>query len=393
MRPFFSRQGFSVALFCPTFLKSEMLHVDRQIAGLKNVTPTVFAFKRENQDRFPFEPVELLPRSPFRWARRIWKVQITKTPQLAFPSEVRGLSTAMDRRHCQLLHIYFGNNGLFWLPWIRQTNLPTIVSFHGADVQVDLQSETAIRLLNELANRVSKILVRSVSLGNALQQIGCPQEKIELQRTGIPLEIYRYHSRIEPKQETWKILQACRLIPKKGLEKSIDAFAILRKEWPNAKLIIAGEGPLRTALEDKIHQLELGESVQLTGFVDSRELKKLYDSSHLFLHPSETTATGDREGVPNSLLEAMATGLPCIATVHGGIPEAIQSGHSGILVPEEAAAETIAKTASELLRQSDLRQKLGEAAAQIVRQEFDLQKQIGKLENIYLSLGQNPQHS
>ena len=70
------------------------------------------------------------------------------------------------------------------------------------------------------------------------------------------------------------------------------------------------------------------------GFVAPAKLREIYYASHIFLHPSETGSDGNQEGIPNSMLEAMATGLPVLATNHGGIPEAIENGVSGILVPE-----------------------------------------------------------
>lgn len=80
-----------VAIFCPTFLKPEMLHVYRQVAGLRKVSPVVLTFKRENADRFPFDPIRRVRRSSLRWWRRIWSVQFRKVPQLAYPIEVSSL--------------------------------------------------------------------------------------------------------------------------------------------------------------------------------------------------------------------------------------------------------------------------------------------------------------
>ena len=88
------------------------------------------------------------------------------------------------------------------------------------------------------------------------------------------------------------------------------AFATFAGNHPRATLTIAGDGPLRAELESLTAQLGMGARVRFAGFLAQEELRVLYASAHFFLHPSETTAEGDREGVPNSLLEAMATGLP-----------------------------------------------------------------------------------
>jgi colanic acid/amylovoran biosynthesis glycosyltransferase len=152
-------------------------------------------------------------------------------------------------------------------------------------------------------------------------------------RAGIPLKNFPLIRRPEPEFGRWQIMQASRLVEKKGLETTLGAFALFRKRWPRAALIICGDGPLRPHFELLARRLELGDSVRFTGFLSESELVQWYQQSHIFVHPSETAFDGNQEGIPNSLLEAMATGLPVIATRHGGIAEAVEHTISGLLVP------------------------------------------------------------
>jgi glycosyltransferase involved in cell wall biosynthesis len=372
----------TIAVFCPTFLKPEMLHVYRQVAGLRRVSPVVLAFKQEHPDRFPFPKIRLVTRSRLRWLRRIWDVQIRNIPQQAYRDELNAVRNLLEAEHCELLHIYFGNNGVFWLPLLRDAPIPVIVSFHGADSHVNLGSKTARRLLAEVFDLSALILVRSNSLAERLMKLGCSPKKIRVQHAGIPLSAYHFFRRPKPEKGAWHILQASRLIEKKGLKSTLQAFAIFFTKYPRAKLTIAGDGPLRESLERLATRLDVADRVFFTGFVDQATLLTLYQSSHFFLHPSEKPPDGDSEGIPNSLLEAMATGLPCIATTHGGIPEAVIHMKSGILV-NESDREAISYWLECLVREDSLRESLGRGAAAAIETNFELETQIRQLEDLY----------
>src|SRR5262249_50432107 len=144
----------------------------------------------------------------------------------------------------------------------------------------------------------------------------------------------------------------------------------------------AGDGPLRGELTEMARQLGVADAVTMAGFLDQTALAKLYAGAHIFVHPSEMTADQNQEGVPNSMLEAMATGLPVLATRHGGIPEAVQDGISGYLCPERDP-DALMQAMFRFTEHPEHLEEMGRQAANGVREEFSQERAIQRLEEIY----------
>jgi colanic acid/amylovoran biosynthesis glycosyltransferase len=374
-----------IACYCATFLKLEMLHIYRQIIGLKRCAPVVIAQKRENAERYPFEPVHIVPKPATHFLRRFWFRQLRHQPWLICDAELRSLLTVLSETRARLLHIYFGHIAVHLLPLIRAWKHPSIVSFHGADVMVDMNKPAYREATLQMLDAITLVLVRSESLRRAIVALGCNRGKIEIQRTGVPPEEFPIRERAVPKNGEWRLVQAGRLIEKKGLPVTLRAFSIFSKQHPSATLTIAGEGPLLAELQNLARELDIAEHVSFTGFVSQEQLREIYYRSHIFLHPSQTGVDGNQEGIPNSMLEAMATGLPVFATEHGGIPEAIENGVSGVLVPERNY-EAIGGALLNAAQNPGLLSRIGRSGAEAVRKHFDLGQQARRLEEIYLRL-------
>ena len=377
-----------VACYCATFLKPEMLHIYRQITALERCAPVVITQKRENAERYPFAPVYIVPKAAGHFLRRFWFRQVRDTPWQISHAELRALVRLLNETRARLLHIYFGQIAVHLLPLIRTWGNPSIVSFHGADVMVDMNKAAYRTATLKMLDAVKLVLVRSESLRCALIDLGCEPEKIEIQRTGIPFEEFSFRERIFPKNGDWRLVQAGRLIEKKGLPVTLRAFAGFLRQYPNATLTIAGEGPLLGELQTLTRDLNIAQAVSFSGFVSQRQLREIYYQSHIFVHPSQTGRDGNQEGVPNAMLEAMATGLPVFATEHGGIPEAIENNVSGVLVPERDP-EALARALLEAAEEPGFVSRIAHSGAESVRKNFALQQQAQRLENIYLrAIGQ-----
>jgi glycosyltransferase involved in cell wall biosynthesis len=361
-----------------------MLHIYRQITALKRCVPIVIAQKREQIVRYPFEAVQIIPKPALHFLRRIWFRQLRDVPWQISETELRALLKGLTEIDARLLHIYFGQIAVHLLPLIRAWKNPSIVSFHGADVFVDMNKPAYREVTRQMLEAVKLVLVRSESLRRAVADLGCDPKKIEIQRTGIPLEDFPFRERNFTGAATeWRFVQAGRLIEKKGLPVTLRAFAVFLGKYPNATLTIAGEGPLRDELEKLARELKIERSISFTGFISQEEVRDIYYRSHIFLHPSQTGHDGNQEGIPNSMLEAMASGLPVFATRHGGIPEAIENGVSGVLVPERDY-KTLTRVLLNAAEDPVFLSQIARTGAEVVRKNFDLRAEAQRLEEIYL---------
>lgn len=371
-----------VASYCTTFLKREMAHIYRQVTGLRTFRTFVMAKSRLNAERYPFEDVELVGQPTKNFLRRFYLKYILRTEAVVYRGEFQVLDGILRRRGAQLMHIYFGHTGVHLLPFIKAWDKPCLVSFHGADIAVREHQPGYEAQLRELLQTVPLVLARSESLRQRLLQLGCPAERLAINRTGVPLDQFPFVARHAPARGAWQIVQACRLIPKKGLVTAIHGFAMFRERHPYATFVIAGDGPMRGELKALVSRLGLENCVLFPGFLSQAKLHELYLASHIFSHPSELMADSNQEGVPNSMLEAMSTGLPVVATLHGGIPEAVENGVSGFLVEEKnphAVCEALCKIADS----GDEWLQMGREGSEFITRNFEQHAQIEHLEAQY----------
>src|SRR6266436_3988001 len=261
-----------------------MLHIYRQITSLRNVDTFVITKFRENGDRYPFPDLELLEQPRTKLIRRGFLKYVTQVPALIYRGEFENTRRVLLRRDPDLMHVYFGNTGVHLLPLIQRWDRPCVVSFHGMDVQRRESERGYEGRLRRLLRIVPIVLVRSHSIAERLIELECDPLKIRLNRTGIPLDDFPYVSRRFPVDGSWNIVQACRLVPKKGLPTALRAFALFAQKFPNARFVIAGEGPLLKGLQELACELRVEKAVHFAGFLDQSELRKLFEGSHLFVH-------------------------------------------------------------------------------------------------------------
>jgi glycosyltransferase involved in cell wall biosynthesis len=186
-------------------------------------------------------------------------------------------------------------------------------------------------------------------------------------------------SPVEPeKEQPYQLICVSRIEPKKGLTYLVEAVRLLRDRNLNVELHLVGgvddsdsSKDYARRLENRIHELELEEKIHLHGRGAQSDIKRLFSASHVFAAPFVVTEYGDKDGIPTSLLEAMASGLPVVATDAGSICEVIEDGRDGIIVPQKDS-NALATTIADLLNDPERRMTLGNNAAWKVREKFDV---------------------
>lgn len=179
------------------------------------------------------------------------------------------------------------------------------------------------------------------------------------------------------------ILSAGRFTEKKGFDTLLHALSILKERNIPFNCIIAGGGKLKTNILALIKELHLDEHVELPGFLNEKALINLYHKADVFVLASRQLSDGNRDGIPNVILEAMASGLPIVATDVGGIPEVIENNKNGLLSPPNNP-ESFVDSLETLLTDQSLREKMGKNGRAFVADKFNLEKNTQKLFGLFI---------
>jgi len=250
----------------------------------------------------------------------------------------------------------------------RLLNIPVVVTALGGDVS-GLRGWPWSAIRRAVASRSHAVTVVSADLKERLHGIvskmGEPPLVIPL---GVDAELLAAASASAAPGNT--VLFVGRLAEKKGLEYLIRSFPDVLSRHPEVTLTVVGDGPQRPPMEALARELGLWDHIRFAGGQPHRELANFYAACRIFVMPSIVARSGDTEGMPVALLEAMAAGRPVVATSVGGIPEVVIPGRTGLLVEPESS-NALAAAVAELLDSPDQAQRMGELARRWVRRRFD----------------------
>ena len=277
-----------------------------------------------------------------------------------------------------LVHAHFGGDGWLVSGSAARLGIPLVVTTHGHDVtrQPDSGGLKGVRYrrnLRAVFGRAALVLAASEVIRERAIARGADPERVRVHYTGVPVP-----AEVPAVPAEWDVVFVGRFTEKKGVDDLIAALGVLRPTRPRA--LFVGSGPLREQTE--AYAKDLGVDVTFAGPLPPAEVARHLAAARVLAAPSKTASDGDTEGLPTTILEAGALGVPVVSTRHSGIPEAVVDGETGLLGPEADPA-ALARNLHRLLSDDALRARLGRTARAHVAGNFNLATQTGKLEDLY----------
>lgn len=309
---------------------------------------------------------------------RKWLAFIERFRNLGDTAELGFYIRTIKENHVSLIHAHYGPTGYLAIPLKLATQLPLVVSFYGQDVNSLPHVQPSWRWrYQKLFAIADAVIVKGPHMKQKILDLGCPAKKVHLIDAGIEVDKIKFSPRLPTKNP--KLLTASRLVPFKGIKYAIQAMP------PKTTLTIIGSGPEKPALIRLTHHLRLSRRIKFMPFMPLHKLLATSYKHDIFLCPSITTNKHEQEGIPTSLVQHLATGMPAIATNHSDIPTVIKHNHTGLLVPEKDT-RALSQAIIHLIQKPRLWSQFAHNGRKLVEREFNASTQTKKRERLYARL-------
>jgi colanic acid/amylovoran biosynthesis glycosyltransferase len=288
-----------------------------------------------------------------------------------------------------IIFCHFGNFGKLGLlmKQLKALEGKLVTTFHGFDLSQELL-RLGNNIYEELFQEGDLFLPISKAWKNKLVDLGCPPEKIIIHKMGIDFKKFIFLPKKALDKNKIKFLTVARLTEKKGIKYGICAIKKLLAQGYNIEYNIVGSGELEQELQILINQLKVEKNIKLLGGKNQENIIELMKNSDILLAPSVTSATGDCEGIPVVLMEALAIGIPVISTYHSSIPELIKNNETGFLVPEKDP-NAISDKIQYLINNWNIVSTVTKNGHNFVKQHHDINQLNEQLIQIFIQLINN----
>lgn len=284
-----------------------------------------------------------------------------------------------------IIHGHFGLDSYRLIGLKNHTNLPLVVNFYGYDV-IRLPKEFGWKArYKKLAREGNLFIVGSEDMKQNILKLGFPESKIRVLKLGMNIESIEFKQRTSAGP---KLMMVGRMVEKKGFSYAIDAIKMLKDKNIDVTLDLYGNGKLRDELEQKVDRLSLRDCITFHGqTANDVIIDELYNHDVLLV-PSVQGKDGDREGIPQTTVEGMATGIPVIASKHAGLPELVIHEKTGLCV-NERNPDMIAQAVERYLNSPQLVQRISKSERQFVEKNHEIHTLVNQLEKFYKLLIDN----
>jgi colanic acid/amylovoran biosynthesis glycosyltransferase len=293
----------------------------------------------------------------------------------------------------KLIHGHFGHVACSYLPVATMLHIPLVVSFYGYDYDMILnRNPRLIPKYEKLFRRAAMVLTEGEFGRNKLIRRGCRPEIIKVHHLGVEVDAIPFKRRDRTPDEPLRLIQVASFTEKKGHSVLVESIRLLQEEGygPRIALTLIGDGPLKERIKNVVRQYGLDSNIAFTDHLPYEQLHERLLSYHVFIHPSITAADGDCEGgAPVVLLDAQATGMPVISTLHCDIPEEVIHGQTGLLV-NEGNPRMLADAIKEFIEDAKLITEFGVTARRHVEENYSAVRQASRLTELYDALLSSP---
>ena len=335
------------------------------------------AEKRDSESQFPFDDVKIIPRLSTNIVHRVLLTFVrllskSFANKLIEINQQKRFYNIISRFNPDIIYASYGHGGVTMAPIAKSLAIPLLVSFHGADASRRARIIEWKKKFQAMFEIASIVTGPSDHVRNNLIELGCPRHKARTLHNGVHLDRIPFKTRIlKTNEDPVRFLFVGRLSPKKDpitLVRSI-ALAVQMLADRKISLTLIGDGPLLDQIRREIETLKLSGHIRLMGRLPHEKVLSEYQNAHIYVQHSITAADGDQEGLPVSITEALASGLPVISTKHSGIPEVVSHGENGYLV-DEGDTQAMASFMAELARADEKWPEFGRHGRKLLEEEF-----------------------
>lgn len=372
-----------VAHLLDCFLARSEVFIYELVTNQRDVEKIIVARQVRNLDLFPFEPVLRCNGNGNGSGRSVVGNIMNRFTQARKNDLVRAEARIREERP-HLLHAHFGLMGVRALELKRRLGIPLVTSFYGVDASKQARDPGNREGFRNLFREGDLFLAEGSAMKLRLVGIGCPPDRIRIQHLGVDPDKISCARRLFPSPgDTVRVLFCGRFVEKKGLFDALCAVKTARDEGLDLEFRIVGDGPQRPDVEAFIENYGLGSHVEMLGMLDHASYRRELATAHILLQPSKTASDGDTEGgAPTVLLEAQASGLPVVSTMHADIPEYVRNGESGLL-SEEGNIRDLARALLSIAENPAVLEKMGLRGRKHILENYDVRREAEKLERIY----------